>query len=845
MELVGLDLGGTVSFIYGVTYLTGTVSYGITTCCAFFWITRLICVFFGITRLICASNGITRLVPLERKLTIILSLTGLVVGPLLGKCYQEEVLVGLVEEVEEEEQDVSELQAEVQRLDYVDMDTTAAYPANSQLNLKACGPTIDRGTAWWVTLERMLGGDVNQITWKQFKHYLYVKFFSANLRDAKWQEFLNLEQGDRTVEQYDAEFNMSRFALEMIATEVAKADNRNLLKQGNLLERSHYVPPVGSTIWAIVCLGPGLASSGAGAPQQGKVFATNKSEAERASTVVTRVELLDHVLSMSTPSREDMLSNEKIKACQIEIMSHVIDVTLLVLDMHNFDVILIDFAIELEPSTIPISKAPYRMAPTKLKELKVQFQELPDKGFIRPNVSPWGYHQLRIKDSDIPKTVFRSRYGHYEFIVMSFGLTNASTMFMDLMNKFWFKQISFLGHVVSKDGVSVDPAKIEVITSWSRPSIVSKVRSFLDLAGYYRRFVEDFSRIATPLTQLTRKGAPFVWSKAYDDSFQNLKQKLVTTPILTVPDGSGSFVIYNYAFKKGLGCVLMQQGKANVVANAFSKKVSHSAAVITKQAPLHQDLKRVEIVVSVGAVTSQIAQLSVQPTLRQKIIVAQCNDPYLVEKRRLVETGLANGFSISSNGGLLFERHLYVPADSAVKLTKSTHFIPGKSTYAASKWAQLYLTEIVRLHGVPVSIVSDRDARLTSKFWKRLQAAMDTILDFSITFHPQTDGQIERLNQVVEDMLRAYALEFLAKENGSGGGLEGRTRLTVEGGEGSAGSLRVLLECMQIARVRLGCGSETTWSSCDLRGLTAGVVSTWPTIDNYTVNDKDERRFAV
>ncbi|KAL0544130.1 hypothetical protein IC582_019241 [Cucumis melo] len=167
-----------------------------------------------------------------------------------------------------------------------------------------------------------------------------------------------------------------------------------------------------------------------------------------------------------------------------------------------------------------------------------------------------GYNQLRIKNSGISKTAFRSRYGHYEFIVMSFGLTNAPTVFMDLMNRvfkdflntfvivfiddilvyskteveheehlrmvletlrtnklyakflnceFWLKQVSFLGHVVSEDGVSVDPAKIKVVTNWPRPSTVSEVRSFLGLAGYYRRFVEDIFRIATPLTLLTRK----------------------------------------------------------------------------------------------------------------------------------------------------------------------------------------------------------------------------------------------------------------------------------------------------------------------------------------------------
>ncbi|KAL0546262.1 hypothetical protein IC582_016168 [Cucumis melo] len=261
--------------------------------------------------------------------------------------------------------------------------------------------------------------------------------------------------------------------------------------------------------------------------------------------------------------------------------------------------------------------------------------------------------------------------------------------------------------------------------------------------------------------------------------------------------------------------ILYHPGKANVVADALSRKVAHSAALITKQAPLLRDFERAEIAVSVGEVASQLAQLSVQPTLRQRNIVAQLKDPYLVEKRRLIETGQGEDFSISSDDGLTFEGRLCMPEDSVVKtellteahsspftmhpgstkmyqdlryvywwrnmkrevadfvnrclvcqkvkaprqkptgllhplsvpgwkwesvsmdfitglsrtlnghtviwvvvdrLTKSAHFIPGKSTYTASKWGQLYMTEIVRLRGVPVSIVSDRDACFTSKF---------------------------------------------------------------------------------------------------------------------------------
>ncbi|KAL0556362.1 hypothetical protein IC582_004875 [Cucumis melo] len=1083
----------------------------------------------------------------------------------------------------------------------------------------------DRGTAWWETTERMLGGDVSKITWEQFKENFYAKFFSTNVKHAKLQEFLNLEQGDMTVEQYDAEFDMlSRFAPDVVRDEAARtekfvrglrldlqgivralrpvthvdalrialdfslherADSSKAAGRGSALGQKRKVemqPDVipqrtlrsggvfqrhrrelaaagrtlrelpACTICGRVHGGRCLAGSGVcfrcrqpghttdacprkpfettphqpSASQQGRVFATTRQEAERAGTVVTgtlpilghyafvlfdsgsshsfissifvqhvglEVEPLGSVLSVSTPSGEVLLSKEKIKACRVEIANHMLDVTLLVLDMQDFDVILgmdwlsanhanidcfgkevvfnppsgasfkfrgagmvcipkvisamkaskllsqgtwgilasvvdirepevslssepvvreypdvfpnellglsppreVDFAIELEPGTAPISRAPYRMAPAELKELKVQLHELLDKGFIRPSVSPWGapmlfvkkkdgsmrlcidyrelnkvtvknryplpriddlfdqlqgatvfsridlrsgYHQLRIRDSDIPKTAFRSRYGHYEFIVMSFGLTNAPAVFMDLMNRvletlranklyakfskceFWLRKVTFLGHVVSSEGVSVDPAKIEAVTNWPRPSTVSEIRSFLGLAGYYRRFVEDFSRIANPLTQLTRKGTPFVWSPACESSFRELKQKLVTAPVLTVPDGSGSFVIYSDASKKGLGCVLMQQGKvvayasrqlksheqnypthdlelaavvfalkiwrhylygekiqiytdhkslkyfftqkelnmrqrrwlelvkdydceilyhpgkANVVADALSRKVAHSAALITKQTPLLRDFERAEIAVSVGEVTSQLAQLSVQPTLRQKIIVAQLNDPYLVEKRRMVETGQGENFSISSDDGLMFEGRLCVPEDSAVKteLLTEAHSSPFtmhpgstkmyqdlRSVYwwrnmkrevadfvsrclvcqqvkAARqrpagllqplsvpgwKWESVSMDFITGLpktlkgytviwvvvdrlmksaHFVPgkPTYTANRDTRFTSKFWKGLQLALGTRLDFSTTFHPQTDGQTERLNQILEDMLRACVLEF-------------------------------------------------------------------------------------
>ncbi|KAD3640048.1 hypothetical protein E3N88_29271 [Mikania micrantha] len=329
----------------------------------------------------------------------------------------------------------------------------------------------------------------------------------------------------------------------------------------------------------------------------------------------------------------------------------------------------VEFRIDLIPGATPVAKSPYRLAPSEMQELSNQLQELLDKGFIRPSYSPWGvpvlfvkkkdgsfrmcidyrelnkltiknryplpriddlfdqlqaaqyfskidlrsgYHQLRVQDEDIPKTAFRTRYGHYEFLVMPFGLTNAPAVFMDLMNRvckpyldqfvivfiddiliysktkteheqhlrnilellkekklyakfskceFWLREVQFLGHVVNSEGIHVDPAKIEAIKNWDTPKTPTEIRSFLGLAGYYRRFVSNFSKIALPLTKLTQKSEPFVWEQKQEDAFQTLKQKLCDAPILSLPEGCADFVVYCDASHQGLGCVLMQRDK--------------------------------------------------------------------------------------------------------------------------------------------------------------------------------------------------------------------------------------------------------------------------------------------
>jgi hypothetical protein len=223
-----------------------------------------------------------------------------------------------------------------------------------------------------------------------------------------------------------------------------------------------------------------------------------------------------------------------------------------------------------------------------------------------------GYHQIKVKDEDMQKTAFRTRYGHYEYSVMSFGVTNAPGVFMEYMNRifhdyldrfvvvfiddtliyskseeghaehlrivlqvlkdkklyaklskceFWLKEVSFLGHIISGSGIAVDPSKVEAISQWETPKSVTEIRSFLGLAGYYCRFMEGFLKIALQLTQLTCKGKAFVWDAQCENSFNELKRRLTTAPILILPKSDEPFVVYCDASKLGLRGVLMQDGK--------------------------------------------------------------------------------------------------------------------------------------------------------------------------------------------------------------------------------------------------------------------------------------------
>src|SRR6187401_58385 len=709
----------------------------------------------------------------------------------------------------------------------------------------------------------------------------------------------------------------------------------------------------------------------------------------------------------------------------------------------------VEFVIDLIPGTVPIYRRPYKMAPLELAELKKQLDESLQKGFIRPSSSPWacpvlfvkkkdgtermvvdyqpvnlvtiknkyplprindlydqlagssvfskmdlrlGYHQIKIKNGDIPKTAFVTRYGQYEYTVMSFGLTNAQATFSRLMNsifmeyldkfvvvylddiliyskneeehaehlrlvleklrehrlyakfskcEFWLPEVTYLDHVISGKGITVNPERVQAVLDWTPPETVKQVRSFLGLASYCRRFVENFSKVAKPLTELLKKDKKFEWTPQCESSFLELKRRLTSAPVLVPPDFSKDFIIYCDASRQGLGCILMQDrqviayasrqlrphednypthdlelaavvhalktwrhyllgnrceiftdhqslkyiftqpdlnlrqrrwvelltdydlgitytpGKANVMADALSRKSYCNNLMLQQGQPLlHEEFRKLNLhIVPRGFLSTLVAK----PTLTDRIIAAQKQDTGISRIKRNIHNGVAGSFSIDNRGVVFFENRLVVPKNQHLRqlilkeahespltihpgstkmyqdlrqrfwwtrmkreidqfiancdvyrrvkaehqrpagtlqplaipewkwdkvgmdiitgfprsrkgnnaifvvidrLSKVAHFLPVRGSITASHLADLLISRIVSLHGVPLEINSDRGSLFTSRFWESFQNAMGTQLSFSTAFHPQSSGQVERVNQILEDMLRACVISF-------------------------------------------------------------------------------------
>ena len=469
-----------------------------------------------------------------------------------------------------------------------------------------------------------------------------------------------------------------------------------------------------------------------------------------------------------------------------------------------------------------------------------------------------------------------------------------------------------------------------MIIEWKRPRNVTKVRSFLGLAGYYIRFVKGFSMTAAPMTRLLQNNVRFEWSEKCQASFEKLKAFLTEAPVLTQLAYSKEYMIFSDASLNGLGCVLMQEGKvvayasrqwksheknypthdlelavmvfalkiwrhylygekcfiytnhkslkylpsqrelnlrqrrwmelikdydcvidyhpgkANVVADALSRKLVQTLRALNAHLSLSDD----------GAI---VAELIAKPDLLNRVLKAQKNDEKIATIVNQNRVGKETEFTAKDDGFLYYRDRVCVPNDDELKksilkeahsgsfsmhpdstqmyqdlktsywwsemkrdvsefvtkcmvcqkvkaehqvpsgllqpikipkwkwdqitidfvvglsltgrkhdsvwvvvdrLTKSAHFLPVRTNYSLDKLAELYIREIVRLHGIPISIISNRDPRFTSRFWGKLKEALGTRLNFSIAFHSQTDGQLERVIQVLEDILRSCVIDY-------------------------------------------------------------------------------------
>lgn len=710
----------------------------------------------------------------------------------------------------------------------------------------------------------------------------------------------------------------------------------------------------------------------------------------------------------------------------------------------------VDHKIELEPGAEPPARTPFRMAPTELAELRKQLDELITHGFIQPSKSPYaapvlfvkkadgsmrmcvdfralnkqtiknkyplprieelfdqligaryfskidlrsGYHQVRIYPDDVPKTGFNTRFGHYEWLVLPFGLTNAPATFMHLMHsifsscldrfvivfiddilvysrtleqhrthlhyvltllqqhKLYAKlskcelvqtRVHFLGHYVSGEGLEVDKSKIQTIVDWPAPTNVEGVRSFLGMAGYYRKFVKNFSRIALPLTLLLQQSTSFLWDRPQQLAFDTLKKALSSTPILILPNPALPYTVTTDASTQAIGAVLQQDhgrglqpisylskklleaetryptheqellaiiialkewrhylygqhftiitdhnslqhlhsqphlssrqvrwveflqqfdftiqykpGRTNTVADALSRLsltaerlqpslpqpgASHSssqaftaaAALPITATSLTTDKDLLARITAGYSADPNLASFLVHPSpknspyelqddilwtdgqrivipgdpiLRTKLI-SECHDtptsghmgvaktlkllarhfywPHMIEDvKKYVSTCMECQSNKATNllpAGLLqplpiptrrwetvsLDLITQLPRSKSGKdcivvfidmLSKMVHYAATTTTVTAAQLAKIFFAEVVRHHGIPTALVSDRDARFTSNFWRELWTLLGTKLRLSSAYHPQTDGQTERANRTLEQVLRAY-----------------------------------------------------------------------------------------
>nr|GEW28635.1 putative reverse transcriptase domain-containing protein [Tanacetum cinerariifolium] len=453
-------------------------------------------------------------------------------------------------------------------------------------------------------------------------------------------------------------------------------------------------------------------------------------------------------------------TNSVLKGCTLNILDHLFDIDLMPIELDMFDVIVgMDWLVERD--ALIVCGAPVLFLKKKdesfrmcidyreLNKLTVKnrypllrindlFDQLQGSSVYSKIDLRLGYHQLRIREEDIPITAFRTRYGHYESQVMSFGLTNVPAVFMNLMNRvckpymdkfvimfiddiliysknkedhkkhlktilelpkneklyakfskcdFWLKSVQFFGHVIDSNGVHVDHAKVEAIQNWSASTTPMEVRQFLGLSSYYRRFIEGFSLISKPLTKLTQKNKKYEWGMEEDEAFQTLKQKLCSAPILALPEGTENFFVYCDASLKGFGAVLIQREKKEL-----NMRQRHWIELLSDyDYEIHYHPGK-------GKLVAEALSRRRKCLTCAKVKAEHQKPSGLLQKPKIPEwkwEKITMDFVSGLQRTPIGYDSIWVIVD---RLTKFAHFLSMKKTDSIEKLAQQYLKEIVCRH---------------------------------------------------------------------------------------------------------------------------------------------------
>ncbi|GJU69944.1 putative reverse transcriptase domain-containing protein [Tanacetum coccineum] len=509
---------------------------------------------------------------------------------------------------------------------------------------------------------------------------------------------------------------------------------------------------------------------------------------------------LDHGYDVELADGRIIWVNTLIRGCTLNFLNHPFNIDLMPVEMGSFEVII----------------ARYRLAQSKMKELSDQLKELSDKGFIRPSSSPWGAPILFVKKKDGPfrmcidyrelnKLTVKNRYPlpriddfkqeHEEHLKLILEFLKKEQLYAKFSKcEFWIPKVQFLGHVIDSQS----------------------------LASYYRRFIEGFSKIVKSMTKLTRKKVKFDWGDKEETTFQLIKQKLCSAPILALPEGSEDFIVYCDASIKGRKCTvftdhkslqhILDQKELNMRQRRWLKLLSDydceiryhpgKANVILEartEARKPENLKSEDV----GGMLIENSKDPAKPRkekLEPRMDETLCLNnrswlPWYGDLRTLImHESHKSKYSVHPGSDKMYQdmKQLYwwpnMKADIATYVSKCLTCLKVKAEHQKPsgllvqpeipqwKWDNITMDfvtklprtqsgndtiwEVVTRHGIPVSIICDRDPRFTSNFWRSFQKAMGTQLDMSTTYHPQTDGQIKRTIQTLEDMLRTCVIDF-------------------------------------------------------------------------------------